>query len=148
MYRISLLRGQTFRLLLTELLASSVLAWTWISKYELTKKGHVAMAALRMRYDGPGETRRRISEAQNIRRKYTTAWRAVLPLSNITKLSEAFEVLHEHGFGKSEPEKEFILFAASGALFYQTAQRRQKKWHRNFKFGYLAIIGASPRAWF
>jgi hypothetical protein len=31
--------------------------------------------------------------------------------SDSLKLSEAFEVLHEHGFGKSEPEKVFILLA-------------------------------------
>jgi hypothetical protein len=71
MYRISL-RGQTFQLdnakvfgILTELLVNSV-AWTWISKYEPTKNGRAAMAALHTHYDGPGETRRRVSEAQNI----------------------------------------------------------------------------------
>jgi hypothetical protein len=118
MYRMSL-RGQTFQLdnakvfgILTELLANSV-AWTWISKYEPTKNGRAAMAALRTHYaDGPGETRRRVPEAQNIltELRYVSESRFTFE-QYITKLSEAFEVLHEHGFGKSEPEKVFILLA-------------------------------------
>jgi hypothetical protein len=35
-----------------------------------------------------------------------------------------------------------------GRCFTKLRIGDQKKWHRNFTFGYLAIIGASPRAWF
>jgi hypothetical protein len=64
MYHISL-RGPTFQLdnakvfgILTKLLLANSVAWrTWISKYEPTKNGRVAMAALRTHYDGPGEMR-------------------------------------------------------------------------------------------
>jgi hypothetical protein len=39
-------------------------------------------------------------------------------------------------------------FTHQGRCFTKLRNGDQKKWHRNFKFGLLAITGASPRAWF
>jgi hypothetical protein len=43
---------------------------------------------------------------------------------------------------------EFRRWVHQGRCFTKLRIGDQKKWHRNFTFGYLAIIGASLRAWF
>jgi len=50
--------------IMTELLSDTP-AWTWISRYEKTANGRLAMKALRDHYDGPGEVEKRLAHAYN-----------------------------------------------------------------------------------
>lgn len=91
--------------ILTQLL-SGTMAWTWMSKYEASKNGKGAFAALRIHYDGPGQIEKRLGYARNI--LANTHYRSEKQYSfesYVTKLSEAFEILKDNNVEKAERDK-------------------------------------------
>jgi hypothetical protein len=110
------LRGEAYRKdnekvmqILTQLLADTP-AWTWISRFEVQKNGRGAVQALRDHYDGPGEVEKRIAYAYSeIDSSFYKSERIFTFEKYVTKLSEAFEILADHGVAKQEREKVGIL---------------------------------------
>ena len=68
------------------------------------------MQALRDHYDGPGEVEKRLSHAyKELGDAFYKSERVFTFEKYVTKLSEAFEILNDHGVGKQEREKVDIL---------------------------------------
>jgi hypothetical protein len=85
-------------------------AYTWISRYEGTKNGKAAYQALRVHFDGPGESMKRNNHAYKIlENTHYKSERLFMFENYVTKLSEAFEILEDNGMGKNELERVKIL---------------------------------------
>jgi hypothetical protein len=82
-----------------------------ISSHEQTKNGKAAFEALRQHYDGLGQIEKRLAHSYTILNN-THFWseRQYNFESDVTKLSESFEILKDNDITKSEREKvDFLL---------------------------------------
>jgi hypothetical protein len=90
--------------ILTQLLSETP-KWTWISRYKASKSGKLAYQALRVHFNGPGESMKQNNHAYKIlENTHYKSERLFMFESYVTKLLEAFEILDNNGMGKKELE--------------------------------------------
>lgn len=80
--------------------------WEWIKSYDANQNGRLSMQKLRLHYDGPAATSKRIALAnQMIKELHYKSEQSFSFESFITKLNGAYQVLEENGEGKSTRTK-------------------------------------------
>lgn len=80
--------------------------WEWIKSYDANQNGRLSMEKLRLHYDGPAATSKRIALAnQMIKELHYKSEQSFSFESFITKLNGAYQVLDENGEGKSTRTK-------------------------------------------
>ena len=80
--------------------------YEWIVKYNRSMNGREAMSALRRHYDGMGETKKRINQAEAVLASLHYKSKQAFPFEKyVTKLNAAFQTLEDFKEGYSERKK-------------------------------------------
>lgn len=100
--------NQVYRIIKSKVIGTDILKW--ITPYDKRQDGRGAMNQLRLHYDGPGQTQRKITQAEaQIESLHYKSEQAFSFEKFITKLNGAFQVLEENGEALTERRKVTIM---------------------------------------